>query len=135
MSASRATSGGVAASSQFDNHADWLDVLAAATLGVGGTVGAATVGSNVGGDEVSGTTGSPSGSPSSGIIVTHGLGWTPQIVFIQMRGNPAASGPYATYVSTVTSSSFIVFFRSLVNGSAAVSGQSVVFDWLAFKAI
>lgn len=96
----------------------------------GGTVGGASLDANEGWREES----QPLSSTGS-VTVTHNLGFTPR-VWIQLRGNPSTSGPYITYVSTVTSTTFIVFFgqiNSSGNWNPGHSGQTVTFDWLGKK--
>lgn len=133
MSASRATSGGVAASSQFDNHADWIDMLVAAVLNTGATVGAATIGKNIGWKEQNIT--ASGGSGSSGAI-NHGMPFTPSVVLTQLRGNPNTGSPRYNLitVSNVTSSTFTVYFGNTFSSGAwtpATDGQTITIDWLA----
>jgi hypothetical protein len=123
-------SGSDADSSQYNAHDDRIANLEANVLSTGGT---GSLDSNLGWDEVQ-TTVSPTGS----VTVNHGLGFTPSVVLVQLRGNPSNSGPYISYVSTITSSTFIVFFGQWTNDDTpqwkpAHSGQSVTFDWLGLK--
>jgi hypothetical protein len=135
MAASRASSGGAAASSQFDNHADHIDNLEATVINTGGTVGSATLPANIGWQGATGTL-----SDNGRVTVTHHLGWTPDEVFIQMKGDPdnpggSTSGPYMPYVISPTSTQFTVVFMKL-DGTEdhGLGGQAVSFAWLAFKA-
>lgn len=120
------------AQTEWDAQDDRINNIEQSVINTGGTVGAATLAANVGFDEHTDTL-----SSTGSVTVTHGLGWTPAVVLIQMRGNPSTTGPYITYVSTITSSSFIVFFGWRNSGATSwnpgSSGQTVVFDWLAFK--
>lgn len=118
-------SGGPADSSQYNAHDDRIQNLENNVVTSGGTVGSASLSNNFGFDETTGTT-----SANGRITVTHGLGFTPTAVFIQLRGS---GGPYGSYVISPTSSQFTVQFYSLVDGGAAHVSQSVTFDWLAFK--
>lgn len=122
--------GSGATSAEYNAHDDRIQNLENSVVTSGGAVGSASLDGNVGWKEQSGTL-----SSTGSITVTHGLGFTPR-VWIQMRGNPSTTGPYITYVSSITSSTFIVFFgqiSSTGNWNPGASGQSVTFDWLALE--
>lgn len=119
------SSGSAATSSEYNAHDDRILNLENSVITTGGAVGSASLGTNVGFGETSGTT-----SSNGRITVTHNLGWTPTAVIVQLRGT---GGPYGSYVITPTSTQFTVQFYSLVNGNPAASSQSVTVDWLAFQ--
>lgn len=114
----------------WDDLDDRVTNLEETVSTTGGTVGSASLDANEGWKELSGTL-----SATGSITVTHNLGFVPR-VWIQMRGNPSNSGPYMTYVSNVTDTSFIVYLgwrSSTGNWDPGAAGQSVTFDALCRK--
>ena len=115
----------------WNGQDDRIANLEAQAINTGGTTRTASLDATAGWKEMSGTL-----SSTGSVTVAHNLGFVPR-VWVQMRGNPSVSGPYMTYVSTVTSSSFIVFFGWRNSGATSwnpgSSGQSVTFDVLCLK--
>lgn len=114
---------------EWDALVDAINNLYGTVMNIGGSVGAAAINSNIGGQLSSGST-----SANGRVTVTHGLGWQPDVVIPAMAGS-VPPGPYGAYIISPTPTVFTVQFYVLATGAAAASGQSVSFYWAAFKGI